>query len=50
MIRFFDMFSGIKQAGNAVTVNVVYELGLRLKAVHAASVAATCTNKEEEDR
>ncbi|MFT9117086.1 MAG: DNA (cytosine-5-)-methyltransferase [Sporolactobacillus sp.] len=36
-----------KQAGNAVTVNVVYELGLRLKAAHAASVAAARANKEE---
>ena len=47
MSRFFDMFSGVKQAGNAITVNVVYELGLRLKAAHVASVAATCANKEE---
>lgn len=29
-----------KQAGNAVTVNVIYALGLRLKAAHAAAVAA----------
>ena len=28
-----------KQAGNAVTVNIVHELGLRLKAAHAASLA-----------
>lgn len=30
-----------KQAGNAVTVNVVHALGLRLKAAHEAAVAAT---------
>jgi DNA (cytosine-5)-methyltransferase 1 len=30
-----------KQAGNAVTVNVVYALGLRLKAAHKASIEAT---------
>lgn len=35
-----------KQAGNAVTVNVVYELGLRLKTAHAATVAATCADVE----
>jgi DNA (cytosine-5)-methyltransferase 1 len=35
-----------KQAGNAVTVNVVHALGLRLKAAHAASVAATRAETE----
>lgn len=35
-----------KQAGNAVTVNVVHALGLRLKAAHAAAVAATGAEKE----
>lgn len=32
---------------NAVAVNVVYEFGLRLKAAHAAYVAAICANQEE---
>lgn len=35
-----------KQAGNAVTVNVVHALGLRLKAAHAAVMAATGVEKE----
>lgn len=35
-----------KQAGNAVTVNVVHTLGLRLKATHEAVVAATEAKKE----
>ena len=35
-----------KQAGNAVTVNVVHALGLRLKAAHTAAVAATGAEKE----
>jgi DNA (cytosine-5)-methyltransferase 1 len=35
-----------KQAGNAVTVNVVHALGLRLKAAHRGCVAATRTNRE----
>jgi len=35
-----------KQAGNAVTVNVVHALGLRLKTAHAAAVAATGAEKE----
>ena len=35
-----------KQAGNAVTVNVVHALGLRLKAAHAAIMAATGAEKE----
>ena len=35
-----------KQAGNAVTVNVVHVLGLRLKAAHAAAVRATGAEKE----
>jgi len=30
-----------KQAGNAVTVNVVHRLALRLKTAHKAAVAAT---------
>ncbi|WP_353852945.1 DNA (cytosine-5-)-methyltransferase [Dehalobacter restrictus] len=34
-----------KQAGNAVTVNVVYELGLRLKTAHRASQGAVCAKK-----
>lgn len=34
-----------KQAGNAVTVNVVYELGLRLKTAHRASTGAVCAKK-----
>lgn len=37
-----------KQAGNAVTVNVVCELGLRLKIAHTATVAATRAKKEAE--
>lgn len=36
-----------KQAGNAVTVNVVHALGLRLKAAHAAAVADTEGGKED---
>lgn len=35
-----------KQAGNAVTVNVIHALGLRLKAAHEAAVAATAGRKE----
>jgi DNA (cytosine-5)-methyltransferase 1 len=35
-----------KQAGNAVTVNVVCELGLRLKTAHRAIYGDTCTKKE----
>lgn len=35
-----------KQAGNAVTVNVVHALGLRLKAAHEAAVGATGARKE----
>lgn len=35
-----------KQAGNAVTVNVVYELGLRLKTAHRAATGSTCAKKE----
>lgn len=35
-----------KQAGNAVTVNVVHALALRLKAAHAATGAATYAKKE----
>ena len=35
-----------KQAGNAVTVNVVHALGLRLKAAHAALHAATRPREE----
>lgn len=35
-----------KQAGNAVTVNVVHALGLRLKAAHMAVVAAAGAEKE----
>lgn len=35
-----------KMAGNAVTVNVVYELGLRLKTAHKASTGAVCAKKE----
>ena len=35
-----------KQAGNAVTVNVVHALGLRLKAAHEASVRATGAEQE----
>lgn len=35
-----------KQAGNAVTVNVVHALGLRLKAAHKATMAATGAEKE----
>ena len=35
-----------KQAGNAVTANVVHALGLRIKAAHKANVAAT-TPKEK---
>jgi DNA (cytosine-5)-methyltransferase 1 len=34
-----------KQAGNAVTVNVVHALGLRLKAAHEGNVAATRARK-----
>lgn len=34
-----------KQAGNAVTVNVVYELGLRLKTAHRAICGDECANK-----
>lgn len=34
-----------KQAGNAVTVNVVHALGLRLKAAHEAAMAATVAGK-----
>lgn len=34
-----------KQAGNAVTVNVVHALGLRLKAAHEAAVAAAAAEK-----
>lgn len=34
-----------KQAGNAVTVNVVHALGLRLKAAHEAAMAATVASK-----
>jgi len=36
-----------KMAGNAVTVNVVHALGLRLKTAHAACVAATRAGEEE---
>ncbi|MEY8392577.1 DNA (cytosine-5-)-methyltransferase [Lachnospiraceae bacterium 45-W7] len=36
-----------KQAGNAVTVNVIHALGLRLKAAHAAAVAAAGAEKED---
>jgi len=35
-----------KQAGNAVTVNVVHALGLRLKAAHEANVAATRAERD----
>ena len=35
-----------KQAGNAVTVNVVHALGLRLKAAHTVVMAATGAEKE----
>lgn len=35
-----------KQAGNAVTVNVVHALGLRLKNAHEAAVAATGAEQE----
>ena len=35
-----------KQAGNAVTANVVHVLGLRLKAVHEAVVGATGAGME----
>ncbi|GHU52488.1 cytosine-specific methyltransferase [Clostridia bacterium] len=35
-----------KQAGNAVTVNVVHALGLRLKSAHEATVAATRAEQE----
>ncbi len=35
-----------KQAGNAVTVNVIHDIGLRLKAAHEAIVAATWARKE----
>ena len=35
-----------KQAGNAVTVNVVHALGTRLKSAHEASVAATGADME----
>ena len=35
-----------KQAGNAVTANVVHALGLRLKAAHEASVGATGAEQE----
>lgn len=35
-----------KQAGNAVTVNVVYELGMRLKTAHRAATWSTCAKKE----
>lgn len=35
-----------KQAGNAVTVNVVHALGLHLKTAHEAAVAAAGTEKE----
>lgn len=35
-----------KQAGNAVTVNVVHALGLRLKAAHEASVGAAGEEQE----
>jgi DNA (cytosine-5)-methyltransferase 1 len=35
-----------KQAGNAVTVNVVHALGTRLKAAHRGNVAATRAQKE----
>lgn len=35
-----------KQAGNAVTVNVVHALDLRLKAAHEASVGATGAEQE----
>lgn len=35
-----------KQAGNAVTVNVVHALGLRLKAAHKASVGAAGAEQE----
>ena len=35
-----------KQAGNAVTVNVVHALGLRLKNAHAASGAAAAAKQE----
>lgn len=35
-----------KQAGNAVTVNVVHAIALRLKAAHTAAVAATAGRKE----
>lgn len=35
-----------KQAGNAVTVNVIHAIGLRLMAAHKASVAATEAEKE----
>ncbi len=35
-----------KQAGNAVTVNVVLALGLRLKAAHVALHAATRPREE----
>lgn len=34
-----------KQAGNAVTVNVVHAIGLRLKAVHTAALAAAGAEK-----
>ena len=42
--KFLSMDSdaqAYKQAGNAVTVNVVHALGFRLKAAHEASVGAT---------
>lgn len=39
-----------KQAGNAVTVNVVHALGLRLKAAHRAARAATGARKEYHDQ
>lgn len=35
-----------KQAGNAVTVNVIHALGLRIKAAHMANIAATGAEKE----
>ena len=35
-----------KQAGNAVTVNVVHALGLRLKTANEAAVAAAGAEKE----
>ena len=36
-----------KQAGNAVTVNVVHAIGLRLKTAHKAAVGATAAKKEK---